>query len=82
MMGFREWVVHNAKQKKVAESKATPDCNDSEKLSTKKSLSGFWSIARRITKETRQSARTLCLNVELPLQRNAVVSRYSPRYIL
>ena len=36
MMGFREWVVHNAKQKKAAESKAIPDCNDSEKLSAKK----------------------------------------------
>lgn len=36
MMGFREWVIHNAKQKKIAESKATPDRNTSKKLSTQK----------------------------------------------
>lgn len=35
MMGFREWVIRNAKQKKIAEGKA-PDRNTSEKLSTQK----------------------------------------------
>ncbi|WP_435626427.1 hypothetical protein [Candidatus Ferrigenium straubiae] len=40
MMGFKEWVIYNAEQKKIAESKAT-DRNTSEKLSTQK-------IVRRI----------------------------------
>lgn len=35
MIGFKEWVIRNAEQKKIAEGKA-PDRNDSEKLSTRK----------------------------------------------
>lgn len=36
MMGFKEWMIHMAKQKKIAESKVTPDRSDSDKGSTQK----------------------------------------------